>query len=42
MAALPVVFWFKVGKSAATAMVRAPVPVVLFKIPVDRADVPAE
>ena len=41
-AAEPVVFWFNVGKSAATATVRAPVPVVVFKIPVPRADVPAE
>ena len=42
VAADPVVFWFNVGKSEATAMVRAPVVVVLFKIPVARADVPAE
>ena len=42
VAALPVVFWFRVGKSAATAIVKAPVDVVLFRMPVARADVPAE
>lgn len=42
LAAVPVVFWFRVGKSAATAIVNAPVPVVDFKIPVVRALVPAE
>lgn len=41
VAAFPVVFWFSVGKSPATAMVKAPVVVVLFKIPVASADVPA-
>jgi hypothetical protein len=34
VAALPDVFWFSVGKSAATAMEGAPVPVVFFRIPV--------
>ncbi len=41
-AALPVVFWLSVGKSAATAIVRAPVAVVDLMIPVARADVPNE
>jgi len=41
VAADPVVFWFNVGKSAATAILKAPVVVVLFKMPVARADVPA-
>ena len=36
MAALPVVFWFKVGKSPATAIEGTPVPVVFFKIPDDK------
>jgi len=35
------VLWLSVGKSPATAIVRAPVLVVLFKIPVARPDVPA-
>ena len=39
-AAVPEVFWFKVGKSAATAIDNAPVVVVLFTIPVAKADVP--
>ena len=34
VAALPVVFWLRVGKSAATAMLGTPVPVVFFRIPV--------
>jgi len=34
VAALPVVLWLSVGKSAATAMLGAPVPVVFFRIPV--------
>ena len=42
VAALPVVFWFNVGKSAATAIDNAPVVVVDFKMPVVSADVPAE
>ena len=42
VAAFPVVFWLRVGKSPATAIVKAPVPVVDFKIPVAKADVPAE
>ncbi len=40
-AAVPVVFWLRVGKSAAIAMLRTPVPVVDFKIPVASADVPS-
>jgi hypothetical protein len=40
--ALPVVLWLRVGKSPATAILKAPVPVVDFKIPVVRAEVPAE
>ena len=42
VAALPVVFWLSVGKSAATAMLKAPVVVVLFIIPVASDEVPAE
>ena len=42
VAAEPVVLWFRVGKSPATAIVKAPVVVVLFNIPVARAEVPAE
>jgi hypothetical protein len=42
VAALPVVFWFNIGKSPATAIVNAPVVVVLFRIPVVRAEVPRE
>lgn len=42
VAALPVVFWFNVGKSAATAIDNPPVVVVDFRIPVANADVPAE
>src|SRR4029078_5364812 len=34
LAALAVRLWFSVGKSAATAMLGAPVPVVFFRIPV--------
>ena len=41
VAADPVVLWFNVGKSAATAVVNAPVPVVVFTIPVAKAAVPA-
>ena len=41
-AAVPVVFWLRVGKSPAAAMDNAPVVVVDFKIPVLRAEVPAE
>ena len=41
VAALPVVDWFKVGKSPATAIVNAPVVVVDFKMPVASALVPA-
>jgi hypothetical protein len=37
-----VVFWFKVGKSPATAIESAPVAVVDLIIPVARAEVPAE
>ena len=33
----PVVFWFKVGKSVAIAIVNTPVVVVDFKIPVVKA-----
>ena len=36
VAALPVVSWFRVGKSTATAILGTPVPVVFFKIPVAR------
>ena len=38
VAALPVVFWFRIGKSAATAIDGTPVPVVFFNIPVDKPD----
>ena len=38
-AAVPVVFWFKVGKSAATAIDGAPVVVVFLSIPVARPDI---
>jgi hypothetical protein len=38
--AVPVVFWFRVGKSPATAILSTPVLVVDFKIPVAKADVP--
>jgi hypothetical protein len=41
VAALPVVLWFNVGKSPAVAIVSAPVVVVLFRMPVASADVPA-
>ena len=41
VAADPVVFWLRVGKSPATAMVSAPVDVVLLRMPVASADVPA-
>jgi len=34
VAALPVVLWLSVGKSAATAMLGAPVPVVFLRMPV--------
>ena len=40
VAALPVVLWFNVGKSPAIAIVSAPVEVVLFTMPVAKADVP--
>ena len=40
--AVPVVFWFNVGKSAATAIDSAPVVVVDFRMPVANAAVPAE
>ena len=42
VAAFPVVLWFSVGKSAATAIVSAPVVVVDLTIPVASAAVPAE
>ena len=38
-AAEPEVFWFKVGKSAATAMLGTPVVVVFLSIPVARPDI---
>lgn len=41
VAAFPVVFWLSVGKSAATAIERSPVLVVLLRIPVVSAAVPA-
>ena len=40
VAALPVVFWLSVGKSAAVAVVSAPVPVVDFTMPVELVAVP--
>lgn len=39
--AVPEVFWLSVGKSAATAIVRAPVVVVDLRMPVPKAEVPA-
>jgi hypothetical protein len=40
VAALPVVFWLRVGKSEAIAVVKAPVLVVDLTIPVALPDVP--
>jgi hypothetical protein len=38
-AAVPEVFWFNVGKSAATAIEGTPVPVVFLRIPVPNEDI---
>lgn len=40
-AAVPEVFWFSVGKSAATAIDNAPEVVVLLSMPVAKDEVPA-
>jgi hypothetical protein len=38
VAALPAVFWFSIGKSAAIAIEGTPVPVVFLRIPVPSVD----